>query len=142
MPALIVRGLRGGWPPLVNPETARDYVYVDDVVEAYLLTAQHPRQKPGTIYNVGTGLQTTLREVAEVARRAMAIPVEPAWGTMPPRQWDANCWVADSRLIREELGWRPRYTFGDGFLHMLEWFRGDLNRLPFYEEAPSAPPTV
>jgi len=142
MPALIVRGWRGGWPPLVSPETARDYVYVDDVVEAYLLAAQHPPQEPGTIYNVGTGLQTTLREVVEVARRAMAIPVEPAWETMPPRQWDTKCWVADSRLIRQELGWRPRSTFEEGFRQMLEWFRSDPNRLVFYEKAQSAPPRV
>jgi UDP-glucose 4-epimerase len=134
MPALIVRGLRGEWPPMVNPETARDYVHVDDVVEAHLLAAQHPSQEQGAIYNVGTGLQTTLREVVEVARRAMAIPDEPKWGSMPPRQWDTNCWVADSRLIRERLGWRPRYTFEEGFRQMLEWFGANPELRVLYEK--------
>src|SRR5207248_1453496 len=47
MPTLIVRGLRREWPPLVKPETARDYVHVDDAVAAYLLAAQHTNHERG-----------------------------------------------------------------------------------------------
>lgn len=122
IPTLIMRGLRGEWPPLVRPETARDYVFVDDVVEAYLLAIAHPSE-PGAIYNVGTGVQTTLREVVEVAQRGLPIVGEPKWGSMPPRQWDTDSWVADSALIREELGWRHRRSFDAGFRETLEWFR-------------------
>src|SRR5204863_142015 len=39
MPTLIGRCLKGEFPPLVRPETARDYVYIDDVVDAFLLAA-------------------------------------------------------------------------------------------------------
>ena len=134
MPGLIMRGLRGEWPPLASPETARDYVFVDDVVDAYLLAIRHQPQEPGAIYNVGTGVQTTLREVAEVARVAMSIPGQPNWGSMPPRTWDTNCWVADSRLISEALGWRPRYSFGEGFHQMLAWFREHPKLWVIYEK--------
>lgn len=123
MPTLIQKGLRGELPPLVNPVIVRDYVYVEDVVDAYLLAATHPHQEPGVVYNVGTGTQTSLREVVAVARRVMSIPVEPAWGTMPNRQWDTTVWVADSRKIQTELGWQPRYTFKQGFRVMVDWFR-------------------
>lgn len=119
MPTLLTHGRKGALPPLVAPETARDYVYVDDVTEAFLLAAgaigRHP---PGAVYNVGTGVQTTLREVVDVARRILAIPAEPQWGSMPRRPWDASCWVADNRRIREELGWAPRFTLEQGLRAM------------------------
>lgn len=141
MPALIVRGLQGQWPPLANPDTARDYVHVEDVAEAYLLAARFPSHVPGAIYNVGTGIQTTLRDVVEVARRALSIRSEPDWGSMRPRPWDTNCWVADSGLIRETLGWRPRFTFEDGFRQVLEWFHAHPEVLPLYEKRLSTTPT-
>ena len=132
-PTLIVRGLRGELPSLANPETSRDYVYVDDVVEAYLLAATCPGQEVGAIYNVGSGVQTSLRDVVSVARKSLGITAEPDWGTMSGRSWDTNVWVADNRRICRELGWTPRFSFRDGFEATAKWFqaRPDLRR--FYE---------
>lgn len=122
LPSLIVHGRRGVFPALVNPQTARDFVYVDDVVDACLLAARHASAEPGAIYNVGTGVQTTVGEAVDVARRMLEIPGEPQWGSMPARVWDTDTWVADSRKIRAELGWEPRYTFENGFRRMAAWF--------------------
>jgi len=130
MPTLIRRGLRGELPPLVNPDIARDYVYTEDVNDAYLLAAAAPDQEPGAVYNVGTGVQTTLRDVVEVARRVMGIVVEPDWGSMPNRHWDTNVWVSDNRKIITELGWNPRYTFEQGFRLMVDWMRDHLALYP------------
>lgn len=123
IPTLIMRGLEGTWPPLVNPSVAHDFVYVDDVCDAYLLAATQRCDEYGAIYNVGTGKQTTLLEAVEVARRAMAIAVEPEWNSMPGRQWDTDTWASDSRKIQEELGWHPQHTFEQGFNRTLDWFR-------------------
>jgi nucleoside-diphosphate-sugar epimerase len=121
LPSLIVHGRRGMFPPLVSAATARDFVFVDDVVDAYLAAARHTSVGPGAIYNVGTGVQTTIGAAVEVARRVLAIPGEPQWGRMPPRVWDTDTWVADSRKIRAELGWAPRVTFAEGFERMALW---------------------
>ena len=114
LPKLITLGLEGKLPPLVSPETAHDFVYIDDVIDAYILAAKTPSQEPGAIYNVGTGVQIPLREVVEVARRVMGITVEPVWGSMPSRQWDTDKWVADNRKIEKALGWRPRQHIRGG----------------------------
>jgi len=134
MPALIVRGLRGQLPPLVNPEIARDYVYVDDISEAYLLAATKSGQELGAVYNLGSGVQTSLREVVAAARKLMDIKVEPAWGAMPNRQWDTNVWVANNQKARDELGWRPQYSFERGLKQTLSWLRNNLALLSYYEE--------
>jgi UDP-glucose 4-epimerase len=134
LPALIVRGLRGELPPLVNPDVARDYVYVDDVCAAYLLAAMRPIPDAGAIYNVGTGVQTPLRALVEVARGILPIAAEPVWGSMPNRQWDSSIWVADNRKIRSELGWEPRYDLVLGFRQMVDWIGDNPALLAMYEE--------
>jgi len=121
IPTLISFGLRGQLPALANPDIARDFVYVDDVVDAFLLVAN--AKGPGEIYNVGTGTQTTLREAVAVAQKVLKLEVEPAWETMRARSWDTNVWVADSEKIRERVGWRPRFDFESGFYATAEWFR-------------------
>ena len=123
LPTLIQRGLKGELPSLVDPDVARDFVYVDDVVEACLLAARVRPREWGAIYNVGTGVTTTLREVVNVARRVMNIGAEPVWNTMPNRSWDTNVWVSDNRKIGSELHWQYRNNFEAGFRLMLDWFR-------------------
>ena len=135
VPTLIVRGLRGELPPLVDPSIARDYVYADDVADAYVRAAQQPTGEPGAVYNVGTGVQTTLREVVAVAREALGITAEPAWGSMPSRQWDTSVWVADASKIRAELGWRPEHTFQHGFRSTVEWLHVHPTLRSHYEAA-------
>ncbi len=134
MPTLILQGLKGELPPLVNPEVARDYVYAEDVMEAYLLAANRGDQEPGAVYNVGTGVQTSLREVVDMIRRVMRVTAEPNWGSMPERLWDTDIWVSDNQKIRNELGWQPRYTFEEGFRRMVEWFSGHPTLLEFYRD--------
>jgi nucleoside-diphosphate-sugar epimerase len=121
LPTLILHGMRGMLPPLVDPDVARDFVYVDDVVEAYLLAATVRTSERGPIYNLGTGVQTTLREAVAVAREVMGIAAKPVWNTMPNRKWDANVWLSDNRKLRAELGWQPRHTFREGFRLMRDW---------------------
>jgi dolichol-phosphate mannosyltransferase len=123
VPTLIQQGLSGKLPPLVDPDVSRDFVHVDDVVEAYLLAAQTPTGELGAVYNVGTGVATTIREAVDVARRALDIPAQPEWSTMPNRSWDSSVWISDARKIRAQLGWQPRHDFASGFARTVEWFR-------------------
>jgi dolichol-phosphate mannosyltransferase len=132
MPAMIVSGLAGRLPPLVDPRVARDYVYVDDVSEAFVRAAVKPHPEPGPVFNVGTGKQTTIRQVVDVARRVLGIAEKPKWGTMPNRTWDTSVWVSDSRAIRRTLGWKPRYSFERGFRQMVAWMRAEPERARWY----------
>lgn len=139
MPTLIVSGLDGGLPPLVNPDIARDYVYIDDVCDAFVLAASQPNPEPGAVYNLGTGIQTTLGEVVAVARDVMRIDAEPQWGTMPDRKWDTSVWVADPRRIKQALNWQPRFGFEAGFRAMVDWLRSDSQMRTFYQSYRTLP---
>jgi UDP-glucose 4-epimerase len=123
LPTLLMHGARGTLPPLVSPEVARDFVFVDDVCDAYVLAARTRTAEWGPGYNVGTGVQSTVRDAVDAARRLMSIAAEPSWSSMPNYTWDSNVWVADNRKIRSVLGWQPKYTFETGFRRMHDWFR-------------------
>lgn len=120
MPQLLGRSLRDTLPPLVGPDTARDYVYVDDVSDA-LVAAATRTNTTGSVYNIGSGIQTPLRTVVDIVRRLRRIPTEPAWGSMPGRSWDTTTWIADNRRARAELGWQPRRGLEDGIALMAGW---------------------
>ena len=128
VPTLIRFGTQGYFPPLVDPDIAHDFVFVDDVVEAYLLAAMSKEQQCDAIYNVGTGVQTNIREIVDVASRQMDILEEPQWGTMANRRWDTSCWIADNRLIRKQLGWTPSHSLEEGFRKTLSWYRNRHSR--------------
>jgi UDP-glucose 4-epimerase len=134
MPMLIVKGLENRLPPLVAPHIARDYVYVDDVVRVYLLAATEEKQELGAVYNVGTGVQTSLREVVDVACRALGIAEEPKWGSMEDRIWDTGVWVSDNQSIGRKLAWRPEYTFEQGFRKMVQWFKDNPAMIEEYRK--------
>ena len=135
LPSLIVHGHRGEFPPLVDPRTARDFVFVDDVVDALLQAAQDRSAEPGSIYNIGTGVQTTIGEAVDVARRVMGVAGDPVWGSMPPRSWDTGTWVADTHKSRTVLGWSARYTFDQGMTRMIEWLNESPSLRERYEAA-------
>ncbi|MHB8612750.1 MAG: NAD-dependent epimerase/dehydratase family protein [Candidatus Dormibacteraceae bacterium] len=136
IPQLVARGMEGRLPLLANPDTARDYIYVSDVCDAYLSLARGPVE-PGSIFNLGTGVQTTLRQAVETARQVLGITTKPAWRSMPGRGWDTNTWVADSSLIKERLGWSPRVDLAKGVRLTADWLRDNPGLKERYRAASS-----
>ena len=123
VPTLLVHALDGTLPPLVAPETARDFVYVDDVCEALVAAAGASTLPRGTILNIGSGRQTTIGDIVAVARRLFALEVEPEWGTYEPRAWDTSSWVANPARARELLGWQARTTLDEGLAATGDWLQ-------------------
>jgi len=121
LPTLIDHGLRGTLPPLVSPTTARDFVYVDDAVDALICLAQSSPRR-GAVYNLCTGVQTSLATVVETARTLMRIPVEPVWSSMQQRSWDTDIWVGSPAAMETEIGWRAGIDFTTGLRRMIDWF--------------------
>lgn len=122
MPTLVRHAMQGTLPPLVNPDIARDFVYVDDVVDAYIRAATMPLREPGPVYNVGSGIQTTIRELVGAARSVFDLHAPADWGTMDARPWDTTTWVGDIRRIVEELAWVPQTDLAAGLRRMRDWF--------------------
>ncbi|MEA2645588.1 MAG: hypothetical protein QOE92_671 [Chloroflexota bacterium] len=120
MPTLLLRALDGGWPGLASPDSAHDFIHVDDVVDAYLLVAGARGDDPAPVYNAGTGRQTALRDLVDIVAARLDVKAAPAWGAYPDRPWDTTAWVADASRLRG-LGWAPRVSLEDGVVSMAAW---------------------
>jgi dolichol-phosphate mannosyltransferase len=135
IPALVLEGLEGRFPPLAAPDTARDFVHVGEVCRAFLLAGD----APSGVYNVGTGVQTTLAEAAGVARRLFAIEAEPSWSSYQDREWDTSVWVCDARKARETFGWMPELGFEEGLGQTAGWFRRRPDLAAYYRRRRAVP---
>jgi nucleoside-diphosphate-sugar epimerase len=119
IPTLVRAAMSGGWPPLASPTVVRDFVYVGDVIDAYVAAASHPGRSP--IYNVASGVQTSLSALVQTAAEVFSVQVEPRWGGYAERSWDTRVWVGDPSLIEAELGWTATTSLADGLARTAEW---------------------
>lgn len=141
---LVAASLQGKLPPLVDPEISRDFVYVDDAIEAAILAADHGvRRAPGAALNVASGKKTTIREIAELVRAELGVAEEPKWATMPNRAWDLKDWYGDPERAAEVLGFRAHTSLRDGLLATREWMREAKGRPEIAQMVKiAAPPRV
>ena len=133
MPTLVARGLEGRLPSLVSADTPRDFVSVRDAERAFVQAAERTGVDRGSVFNIGSGRQTTLREVVEISRAQMGIAEEPRWGTEPQRSWDAAVWQSDSREAREQLDWTAEDDLPTGFARLADWLRENPSQWDRYE---------
>ena len=122
IPNLLGHAREGRFPPLVNPNISRDFVYVADAVRAFEAVLEHaPQLKPGEVFNVGSGQGTTLGELVQLVRELFGIHAEPVWGSMPDRSWDHPAWFADPAKAALALGWRSTVSLREGLTASARW---------------------
>ena len=95
----------------------RDYVYVADVVAATLASAEGPVG----VYNVGTGIETSVLDLAEACKRASGVDAEVVFD--PPRLGELSRSVLDPGRARETLGFEPATSLHDGLTATWEFVR-------------------
>ena len=118
---MVLEAIDAGRAPLIfgddyataDGTCVRDFVHVHDLAEAHLavLDALHAQPEPHRLYNVGTGVGASVREVVEGIRRRL--PDAPLAVTRPRRPGDPAAVVADVTRIADELGWRARHNLDD-----------------------------
>ncbi|TIT90455.1 MAG: NAD-dependent epimerase/dehydratase family protein, partial [Mesorhizobium sp.] len=133
VPSLLLHAMVGKWPPLANPKTARDFVWVEDVIDALIIAASRPLADPGAIFNIGTGRQTTLGEIVALVHGVTGCEAEPHWQSMPDRGWDTDIWQAETRHAATVLGWTAQTTLRTGLQRTIEWLQEDRERLDLYQ---------
>jgi UDP-glucose 4-epimerase len=135
IPKLLSHGLLGRLPDLAQPDTARDFIYIDDVLDAFLSVARSRILAPGSVYNLGTGQQTTIRKLVQLVRGLLGLHEEPRWGSMQARNWDTTHWVANPNRLREDLNWMPKVELADGLQQTLQWLERNQDIHAYYASA-------
>ena len=122
IPRLIENARKKNLPSLVSPDISRDFVFVEDCVEAFLDAAlKIDDEKSGRSYNIATGRKTTMGDLVDVTRKAFSIAKEPEWGSMSNRKWDLAEWFGDPAAFENDFGWKARTSLEDGLIRYSQW---------------------
>jgi dolichol-phosphate mannosyltransferase len=136
IPMIIKCGSQGHYPDLVEPQISRDFVYIDDAVEAFVDTALNLREEDfGGSFNIGSGIKTTIAQIASLAGELFALQEQPRFASMPDRVWDISEWYADPEKSRTSLGWQAKTPLGDGLAKTLEWYQALPDKEKYHQSS-------
>ncbi len=126
IPLFVSRLLRGERPVIFGDGgQTRDFVYIDNVVQANLRAAREARpEASGRAFNVGCGTRITINELYRIVAEALGSRLEPEYA--PPRQGEVRDSVADISAARATFGYDPRIDVREGLRCSLDWYRENL----------------
>ena len=114
--------LNGNQPNLYEDgNQSRDFVHVKDICQALTLSMEKSRAK-NEIFNVGTGHQITINEVAQTLADHINPKIRPKISEKY-RLGDIRHCFPDISKISEALGYKPKYMFKDGITELIEWVK-------------------
>jgi UDP-glucose 4-epimerase len=128
VPYVTVSLLRGVAPKLTSGTRAVDWIYVDDVVDAFLNAAVAPGIE-GASLDIGSGELVAVRALALRLRDLVGGEAEPAFGAIADRALE-RVRAADPTRAAEAMGWRPHTPLDDGVERTVDFYRSHLDDLP------------
>lgn len=130
VPTVIRAAMGTGEVALTASGYRRDFVFVEDVVDAFLVAALCD-EAAGQILNIGSGVQSTNEQVVDLIESIAGRKLVRRVGAYPPHETDTQFWVADNRQARQVLGWQPVHSLLRGLEKTWAWMerhRADYDR--------------
>jgi len=116
--------IEAGQPPLILGDGTQtmDFVFTEDIARANLLAAS--ADATDEVFNIGSGTETSLAELAQALLRAMGSDLPPEFG--PPRGVNSvTRRLADVSRAAERLGWKSEITLDEGLRRLVAWWRAE-----------------
>jgi dTDP-glucose 4,6-dehydratase len=136
IPTVITQALAKDEILLGSLDTIRDFTYVADTVQGFIQAAEMEGVVGGT-YNLGTGVEITIGELAEkvirLVGRPVKVKVDPT--RLRPEKSEVGRLLSDNSLAGQELAWAPEVSLDSGLSHTIAWIREHLDhfRVGTYE---------
>ena len=122
IPLFTTLAMRGEPLPLYASTTnRREWIHADDHCAAIALVLD--RGRVGETYNVGTGVERSIEEIADLILTAVGRPAS-LKTIVPDRPGHDRRYLLDATKIRRELGWTPQVGFAEGLRATVEWYVG------------------
>jgi len=121
----ITQMLQGKTVRLGDPTPARDFIYVDDHVDAYLTCLNNPKAK-GEVFNFCTGRDITIKGLIGLISKLTGFKGKVQWNTIPARPLDIKKLVGSYEKAKKVLEWRPKYTLEEGLKKTIEFWESKL----------------
>ena len=125
MPSVILPFLRNESPKLSSPYSVRDFIFVEDITNAFEKAASMHSAR-GQVLNLGCGIQHPIGEVVSLVKEFTGARKEAIWGSMEKKQLEPTTWVADMSKTKATLEWAPRYDLKAGLKKTVDWYKNNL----------------
>lgn len=123
-PQVIDKLSRGLTVQMTGGEQVRDYIYVDDLIDAYIMASVVPLQNRVESMNIGSGKGITLKEIAlSIAKQIGANENLLQFGVLPYRSDEIMYSVANIEKAKDVLGWKPKTSLEKGIENMIRWYK-------------------
>ena len=126
LPSLIVSLLRGQTFPMTEGNQTRDYIYVDDLVEA-IVRAALCEQAKGQILNIGSGKPITIGKLAMMVEQLLGIRNLVMKGAIPYRKGEIMDYCVDLNKMRSLLQWETLVSLEKGLKLTIDFYKGQIN---------------
>ncbi len=121
IPTVILSGIAGKPPLLASRAFVRDFIFIEDIVDAYEKTIGSDAIA-GEVLNIGSGHQSSIGEVADLIVSMTGNKVVPIWGNTPKRDNEPSMWEASISKAQSLIGWQPKFSLEKGLKKTVEWF--------------------
>ena len=128
IPTIVTQALAGGVVRLGNLDAIRDFTYLDDTVEGFLLTAQADTWN-GETYNLGSGEEISIGAIAALIFRLMGkqAEIQLEKSRLRPEKSEVLRLISDNRKAKLELGWQPTVGMEEGLQRTIRWIGEHLD---------------
>lgn len=121
IPTAICRLLKNKTVKITGNNVRHDFVFVEDVVDAYIALLKKKEKVSGKIINLGTGFQYTNCDVVDTIGKLTGKRVQIKKEIYVKRVWDTPFWVADTKLAKKLLNWQARHSLEKGLAKTIDW---------------------
>ncbi len=123
IPTIVDQALRGGPIRIGSLWPRRDFTYVEDTVQAIIRAAEADAAVGGE-FNLGTGMDISIGELAETIKRIVGVSCEITSddSRLRPPDSEVSRLCSDNSRARQVLGWEPRYTLEQGLQEVIRWW--------------------
>ncbi len=118
MPSLMRAVLNGEKFESPSPSIIRDFIFIEDVVSAYLRAIERIDSIKGNIFNIASGKQYSIGEVVKVIEKVSGQKIKADYGNIFSKQIEPKKWVANIGKAEKLLNWSPKNSLEDGLLKL------------------------
>lgn len=116
----ILKLLKGEEIYIKDPSAVRDYIFIEDVVSAFLQCIKNPKRLSGEIINVGSGKQIRVKEVLELLTQNMVSNSKITYNDLSSVK--KVMWQAGIKKAKQVLDWHPKTNLDQGLKKTIKWF--------------------
>jgi nucleoside-diphosphate-sugar epimerase len=111
-------------------EQIRDYIYIDDLIDAYILAAVVPLENKVEIINIGSGKGIAMKDFASTISKQLGMGNNLLqFGTLPYRPDEMMYLVANVGKAKSVLGWEPKVSIEKGIEYTINWYNQNISKL-------------